>query len=241
MNDGRKEYKCFIVDDNGIDRHTTASFVRRYPFIKIAGLFDAPGPALEAAEKEMPDAVFLDIDMPELSGLELRAQMEKVPACIFITAYPEYALQSFAFNALDFIVKPIKPERFEVSMNRLQFFLDMHYKAGLLDHSLNKESLFIKDGHEHIRIQFYDIIYLEALKDYTGIMTREKKYCVLTPLGNLLKEKAFQSFIRIHRSYAVQKHYISKVTPKAVMVNNTLLPVGRSFRETLDNLINPDA
>jgi len=241
MNAGKKEYTCYIVDDNGIDRLTTASFVRKYPFIKIAGLFDSAGPALEAAEKAIPDAIFLDIDMPEFSGLDLRVQLEKVPACIFITAYPEYAVQGFEVNALDFIVKPLKPERFDTSMNRLQYFLDTHYKAELLDHSLNEESLFIKDGHEHIRIQFSDIIYLEALKDYTGIITREKKYCVLTSLGNLLKEKAFQSFIRIHRSYAVQKHYIRKLTPRAVMVNNILLPVGRSYKEMLDTLINPDA
>jgi len=241
MNAGKKEYTCYIVDDNGIDRLTTASFVRKYPFIKIAGLFDSAGPALEAAEKAIPDAIFLDIDMPEFSGLDLRTQLEKVPACIFITAYPEYAVQGFEVNALDFIVKPLKPERFDTSMNRLQYFLDTHYKAELLDQSLNEESLFIKDGHEHIRIQFSDIIYLEALKDYTGIITREKKYCVLTSLGNLLKEKAFQSFIRIHRSYAVQKHYIRKLTPRAVMVNNILLPVGRSYKEMLDTLINPDA
>ena len=237
----KSEYKCFIVDDNTIDRLTTASFVRKYSFLKIAGQFDSAMDALEAAEKAIPDALFLDIDMPEFNGLDLRARLDKVPACIFITSYPEYAVQSFEVNALDFIVKPINTERFDISMNRLQYFLDIHYKAEILDHSLNEESLFIKDGHEHIRIQFYDIVYLEALKDYTGIVTREKKYCVLTPLGNLLKEKAFQSFIRIHRSYAVQKHFIRKVTPKAVMVNNILLPVGRSYKEVLDNLINPDA
>jgi DNA-binding LytR/AlgR family response regulator len=126
-------------------------------------------------------------------------------------------------------------------MNRLQYFLEMHYKAALLDHSLHEDSLFIKDGHERIRIQFYDILYLEALKDYTGIITKERKYCVLTPLGSLLKEKPFQSFIRIHRSYAVQKNYIRKVTPRVVMVNDIQLPIGRSYKDDLDNLINPDA
>ncbi|HTF29425.1 MAG TPA: response regulator, partial [Flavitalea sp.] len=95
MNPGKKEYKCFIVDDNEIDRLTTASFVRKYSFIKMAGLFDSAGPALEAAEKALPDILFLDIDMPEFSGLALRAQLKKVPACVFITAYPEYAVQSF--------------------------------------------------------------------------------------------------------------------------------------------------
>lgn len=233
----RNEYKCFIVDDNQVDRLTTASFIRKYSFIKIAGLFDSAGAALEATKKTQPDALFLDIDMPEIDGLELRTQLEKVPACIFITAYPEYAVQGFQANALDFLVKPVNAERFDLSMNRLQYFLDIHYKAELLDHSLNEDSLFIKDGHEHIKIQFYDIIYLEALKDYTGIVTKEKKYCVLSPLGNLIKEKAFQSFIRIHRSYAVQKHFIRKITPKAVMVNNILLPVGRSYKDALDALL----
>jgi DNA-binding LytR/AlgR family response regulator len=172
-----------------------------------------------------------------MSGLDLRTQLEKVPACIFITAYPEYAVQSFEVNALDFLTKPIKEDRFDIAMNRLHYFLDIHYKAEFLDHSLNEESLFIKDGHDHVRIQFYDIIYLEALKDYTGIYTRDRKYCLLTPLGTLLKEKAFQSFIRIHRSYAVQKHFISKITSKAVMVNKTLLPIGRSYKEVVDTLL----
>jgi two-component system, LytTR family, response regulator len=237
MKTGINEYRCFIVDDNQIDRLAAASFVRKFSFIKIAGIFDNAVDALEAAEKNMPDALFLDIDMPEIDGLDLRVKLNKVPACIFITAYPEYALQSFQVNALDFLVKPINAERFDVTMDRLQYYLDIHYKADLLDHSLNDDSLFIKDGHEHIKIQFYDIIYLEALKDYTGIITKEKKYCVLTPLGNLLKEKAFQSFIRIHRSYAVQKHFIRKVTPKAVMVNHVLLPVGRSYKEALDSIL----
>ena len=237
MKTGKNEYRCFIVDDNQIDRLTTLSFVKKYSFLKMAGLFDNAMEALEAAEKNIPDVMFLDIDMPDCSGLELRKQLGKVPACIFITAYPEYAVQSFDVNALDFLVKPINAERFEVSMDRLQYYLDTHYKAEMMDHSLNEDSLFIKDGHEHIKIQFYDIIYLEALKDYTGIITKDRKYCVLTPLGNLLKEKAFQHFIRIHRSYAVQKHFIRKVTPKAVMVNHILLPVGRSFKATLDALL----
>ena len=237
MNLKRDGYSCFIVDDNAIDRLSTVSYTRKYSFLKIGGVFDSAQEALDAAEKNPPAVLFLDIDMPEFSGLELRRRLEKVPACIFITAYPEYALQGFELNALDFLVKPIRAERFEQTMNRLQFFLETYYKADLLDHSLNEHSLFIKDGHEHIKIQFYDILYLEALKDYTGIITQERKYCVLTPLGNLIKEKPFQSFIRIHRSYAVQKNYIRRISSKNVMVNQVMLPVGRSYRDALDQLL----
>jgi two-component system, LytTR family, response regulator len=233
----KKEYTCFIVDDNAIDRLTTVSFVRNYSFIKISGLFDNAAAALEGAEQSSPDAILLDIDMPEISGLDLRLKLDRVPACIFITAYPDYALPAFEVNALDFLVKPLSPDRFDLSMNRLRHFLDIHFRGAPIEHEVAEEQLFIKDGHEHIKIGLTDILYLEALKDYTGIITREKKYCVLTPLGNLLKENSFQSFIRIHRSYAVAKQRIHKVSAREVHVEGIALPVGRTYKEALDQLL----
>ncbi|HMH22281.1 MAG TPA: LytTR family DNA-binding domain-containing protein [Puia sp.] len=232
-----KKYTCIILDDNELDRLTVVSHARRVPFLHIAGVFESSAKALEFTQKTPPDVLFLDIDMPGISGLDLRKQLEHIPACIFITSYPEYALESFEAAALDFLVKPLRSERFEKAMGRLKDYLEIRHKAELLDYTLGEDTLFIKDGHNHIKLQLHDIIYLEALKDYTGIITPQKKYCVLTPLGNLLKEKAFQSFIRIHRSYAVQKHFIHKITPKEVMVNNLLLPIGRTYKETLDKLL----
>ena len=236
----KNEYNCYIVDDNKTDRLVTVAFVRRYPFLKIAGSFGNAAEALASAGSSLPDVIFLDIDMPEMSGLDLRAKLDKVPACIFITAYPEYAMQGFEANALDFLTKPLSAERFDRSMDRLRYFLDIRARAGLLEHTLNEDSLFIKDGHEHIRIQFSDIIYLEALKDYTGIITRQRKYCILTPLGNLLAEKRFSGFIRIHRSYAVQKHFIHKATTRSVMADQVSLPVGRIYKDALKNFLTPE-
>jgi len=239
MMTGEMEYKCFIVDDNLMDRLTTVSFVRQYSFLKIEGVFDGARPTIEAAEKSFPDVVFLDIDMPGISGLDLRVHLEKVKACIFITAYPDYALPAIDVNGLDFLVKPLNAERFESSMTRLKYYLDIHHKAELFDHSSEGDSLFIKDGHSRIKIQLPDIIYLEALKDYTGIITKEKKYCVLTSLGNILEEKFFRHFIRIHRSYAVSKQMIQKINSKEIIVQGRVLPVGRSYKESLDKLLNP--
>jgi DNA-binding LytR/AlgR family response regulator len=239
MDELNKKYKCIIIDDNEIDRLTVLAFVRRYPFLHVEGIFESAQEALVFARKSPPDVLLLDIDMPEINGLELRKQLEQVPACIFITSHPEFALESFETTALDFLVKPLRSERFAKAMERLEHFLEIHYKAELLDYTLGEDTLFIKDGYNHIKLQLYEIIYLEALKDYTGIITRQRKYCVLTPLGNLLKEKAFQTFIRVHRSYAVQKHFINKITPKEVMVNNILLPIGRSYKKTLDKLLTP--
>ncbi|HEY4062823.1 MAG TPA: LytTR family DNA-binding domain-containing protein [Puia sp.] len=237
MNPLKNGYNCIIVDDNELDRLTIASFARRYPFLSIAGIFASASGVLEFARTTPPDVLLLDIDMPGINGLDLRKQLEQIPACIFITAHPEFALEGFETSALDFLVKPLTSDRFDKAMKRLQQYMEIHHKAGLLDYTLGEDTLFIKDGHQHIKLKFHEIVYLEALKDYTGIITLQKKYCVLTPLGNLLKEKAFRSFIRIHRSFAVQKHFIDRITPKEILVNNMSLPIGRSYKEAVERLL----
>lgn len=231
--------KCMVVDDDEIDRLTTVSFLKDYPFITIQGIFESPLQALTAAQMQPPDVLFLDIDMPSMSGLELRKQLLHIPACIFITSYPDYALEGFEMAALDFLVKPFSADRFAKMMERLQQHATIRQKAALLEHTLGADTIFIKDGTEQIKLQLHDIIYLEALKDYTGIVTKQKKYAVLSPLGTLIKEKAFSSFIRIHRSYAIQKHFIQKISAAEVQVNNTVLPVGRSFKDALKSINTP--
>lgn len=232
------KYKCFIVDDNLADRLTTVSFVRKYSFLEIEAVLDGAEAAIETAKKISPDVIFLDIDMPNISGLDLRSQLDKVPACIFITAYPDYALPAIEVNALDFLIKPLHAERFEVAMTRLKYYLDIHRKAELFDHSSDEQGFFIKDGHSRIRIQLQDIIYLEALRDYTGIITKDKKYCVLTSLGKILEEKFFADFVRIHRSYAVLPKGIQKINSNDIVANGITLPVGRSYKESLHKLLN---
>jgi two-component system, LytTR family, response regulator len=238
MNIEKKIFPCIIADDDEIDRLTTLSFCRRYPFLKITGSFPSAEEALVFAKQNPPEVMLLDIDMPGMSGIALKKQLEHVPVCIFITSHPEFAVESFELSVLDFLVKPLKAERFDAAMVRLKNYFDIKHKAALLDHTLGGDTLFIKDGHEHFKIQLHDIIYLEALKDYTGVITADRKYCVLSPLGNLLKEHTFKNFIRIHRSYAVQKHFIDKVSTKEILINNINLPVGRSYKDALEFLKN---
>jgi two-component system, LytTR family, response regulator len=223
-----------VVDDDEIDRLTVLSFLTEYPFIDVVGVFDSPVKALTAAHNAPPDVLFLDIDMPEMSGLELRKQLLHIPCCIFVTAYPDYALEGFEMAALDFLVKPFSSERFDNAMKRLKEYSDIRHKSALLDHALGADTIFIKDGYNQVKLQLHEIIYLEALKDYTGIVTAGRKYAVLLPLGSLLKEKGFSSFIRIHRSYAVQRHFIDKISSGEVQVGDIALPVGRSYKNSLD-------
>lgn len=232
----RRLYNCFIVDDDEVDRLNTLSFCRRYSFLRVTGIYASGMAALDAARLGVPDVLLLDIDMEDISGLELREQLLAVPACIFITAYPDYAVESFEKAALDFLVKPLSASRFAITMERLEQYLILHNKATLLDYTLGGDAFFIKEGRSQVKILLHEILYLEALKDYTGIVTATRKYCVLSTLTGLLEQKAFAMFVRIHRSYAVPKNYISRITEKEVFVNNIALPLGGIYKESLNFL-----
>ncbi|MFN8346258.1 MAG: LytTR family DNA-binding domain-containing protein [Spirosomataceae bacterium] len=229
-------YNCIIIDDNEIDRLTSLAFAKRYPFLNVIGIYSSAEEATALLQDKSVDVLLSDIDMPGMNGLDFRSQMMHVPVCIFITSYPDYAAESFEAEAFDFLIKPMKSERFAHTMNRLQHFFELKRKAELFEYSLGGSTVFIKDGHEQIKVNLHDIVYLEALKDYTRIVTTTKKYSVLSSIGNLLLESAFQSFLRIHRSYAVQRHYIERITPQLVYLQNYSLPIGRSYKEVLTHL-----
>lgn len=227
-------FKCIIIDDDEIDRLTVVSYAKRFSNLKIIGVFENAEDALPLLENEKIDILFLDIDMPLLNGLDFRKKAMEVPVCIYITAHPEHAVESFELDTLDFIVKPIKIDRFTQTMSKIEDYLELKHKAQLFETTIGGDVIYIKEGYTETKLKLHDILYLEALKDYTKIVTTTKKHCVLTSIGNLLKEPHFQSFIRIHRSFAVQKQYIDKKMPNELLLNNgVLIPIGRSYKENL--------
>ena len=229
-----KRLNCIIVDDDEIDRLVVTSFAKQQPNLNIVGIFENASDALKVLETRNIDIAFLDIDMPGLNGIEFRKKAQEIPVCIFITAHPEFAVESFELDTLDFIVKPIKLVRFNQAMSRINEYMELKEKAELFESSIGGDVIYIKEGHHETKIKLHEILYLEALKDYTKIVTADKRHCVLTNLGTLLKETHFGSFIRIHRSYAIQKQYIKTILAHDVLMNNDLtLPIGRSFKDNL--------
>jgi two-component system LytT family response regulator len=229
---------CLIADDYEIDRLTVVAHLRKFPFLQIAGVYDNALKALEHLQKGPVDVLFLDIDMPGLSGLELRSRFMDIRACIFITAYPDYAVEAFEASALDFLIKPITGDRFEKAIQRVREYFDLRQKADLFEHSLGQDTIFIKEGHEKTKVKLHDILYLEALRDYTTIVTPQRKYHVLTTLGNLLNENEFRSFLRIHRSFAVQRHYVRKLDTHNVYLDNFSLPLGKAYKTDIEKIFN---
>jgi two-component system LytT family response regulator len=230
-----KKYTCIIIDDDEIDRLTVLSFAKKFPVLDILGVFESAEDALPFIEIEKVDILFLDIDMPGLNGIEFRKKALEIPVCIFITAHPEHAVESFEIETLDFIVKPLKLDRFAQTLSRIEEFMEIKLKASLFEASIGGDTIYIKEGHEQTKVKLHEILYLEALKDYTLIITNKKRHCVLSSIGNLLKEDHFQSFIRIHRSFAVQKQFIQKINSTEIILNNNMsIPVGRSYKENLN-------
>ncbi|KGO87667.1 LytR/AlgR family response regulator transcription factor [Flavobacterium suncheonense] len=231
-------YKCAIVDDNEIDRLTVASFIKQFPELLLLKSFSNAKEAELYLAKEPIDILFLDIDMPSISGIELRKKLKNVPVCIFITSHPEFAVESFEVDALDYIIKPLKQERFSKTVNRITMYLDIKTKSSLFETTIGGDTIFLKEGRNHIKVKLHDVVYLEALKDYTLVVTAQKKYCVLSGIGKLLKEEHFKSFIRIHKGFAVQKQYVEEFDINRVVLHNKMIvPIGKSYRKKVSFLL----
>jgi len=233
-----KQWNCLIVDDEDVDRLMTLSFAKKFPQLNIISTCSSAEEAISILDKTAVDILFLDIDMPGFSGVELRKKAMGVPVCIFITGHAEYAVESFELETLDFIVKPLRFDRFERAVQRIEQFLEIKEKASLFELSFGDDIIYIKEGNEKSKIKLFDILYLEALKDYTLLVTDQKKHCIWSNIGSLLKQDPFQSFTRIHRSFAIQKQFVKKISSQEIMLsNNASLPVGRSYKESVKMLL----
>mgnify|MGYP006166546185 FL=1 len=229
-----KSKKCIIVDDDEIDRLLIVSYVKKIDWIEIVGVFETAETALQCLKNESVDIVFLDIELPGESGIELRRKILEIPVCVFVSSHFESAAETFEIQTLDFIVKPFKFERFEQTIKRIEEYFSIKTKVELYEESLITDEIYIKSGHDKIKIKQSDILFLEALKNYTVIVTASKKYYVLKGFSEILKEKYFQNFIRIHRSYAVCKDKIEKISAQELyLIDGKKLPIGRNFKNQI--------
>ena len=230
-----KPFNCIIVDDDEMDRLAVLSYAKRFSTLNVIGIFDSAEKALVFIDNNPVEIAFLDIEMPGASGLELRKKALEIPVCVFISSHSESAAETFELQTLDFIVKPFKFPRFEQSVKRIEEFMEVRLKASLFESSIGGDVVYVKTGHDQIKIKLHEILYLEALKNYTILVTENKRHCVLSNLGEILQEEKFHSFIRIHRSYAVQKQFIQKIGSQEIeLKNNIFIPVGRSFKDNLN-------
>ncbi len=228
---------CVIVDDDELDRLAVEICLEQVPFVKILGSFTNPVECLEILKSNIVHLLLLDIDMPVLNGVQFLKALQKPPVCIFITAHPEYALKGFETHAFDFIVKPVVGHRLENSLLRVREYLQIQQKAKLYDIQFADNYLVIKESYDIIQIKVSDIIYLEALKDYTKIITPAKTYLTLSNLKNFFEKLPGDRFLRIHRSFAVAVSQIRKLENNELLLDDFRLPVGKTFRNEINRAL----
>lgn len=227
--------RCLIVDDTLLDRIAVEQECLKFGFFEIIDICDST----TKAEKhiEYADVIFLDIDMPQEGGLDFLQRIQTAIVCVFITSHPEYALEGFEAQAFDFLVKPLRSERFASTALRLQEYFTIKRKAQEYETELEDEFITIKEGYNTYKIRINEIVYLEALKDYTKIITPQKTYLTLSNLKNFLEFLSSEDFIRIHRSYAVAKNKVSALVDNQIKVGNFLLPIGKTFKKKIASLL----
>lgn len=232
-----KPIRFISIDDSLLDQLMLKELAVSFPFLEHIGSFSTPLEGITAIKALKPDLVFLDIEMPGMSGVEmLRLVRQLVPIAVFITSHPEFALDGFQLSAFDYILKPLDVERFSQTAHRLQDYWAMKQKALAYEVLIEKESLVIKEGYNQIKLPLQEIIYLEAMQDYTKVVTEKKSYLTLTTLTGLLEHVASEKIMRVHRSYAVALQKISRIMGNQIFCGEHLIPVGKTFRTEVQQL-----
>jgi DNA-binding LytR/AlgR family response regulator len=176
--------------------------------------------------------------MPEISGLELVRRLNgQVAAPVFITSHPEFAIESYDIEAFDYLLKPINQERFSTCAMRLLDFFKLRSRAFAFDSEQQSDSIVIKQGYDVFKIPLNSILYVEAMKDYTRIVTTGKQYLVLGTLTGMQEKLHADAFVRVHRSYIVNRKKVNAVKGNKIHLGNYELPVGKLYKNVLSELL----
>lgn len=228
------QLKYVIIDDDEIDRAVVETEAAKFSFLQKTASCGHPLEALEIINRFNPDIIFLDIEMPDISGIELlRKNIIASALPVFITSHPEFALESYELDAFDYLMKPISSERFARCALRLRDFYQMQMKACAFDTEQESDFIIIKQGYDQYKIPVPDIVYLEAMRDYTRIITATKQYLVLTTLTGILDKLPRDIFVRIHRSYVVNRKKVDAIQKNKVSIQSETLPVGKLYKYAL--------
>lgn len=234
--------RCAVVDDEPLARGLIESYVKKTPFLELAGCFSSAVEVMEALASTQIDLLFLDIQMPGLNGLELAGTIDKSTKIIFTTAFNQYAIDGFKANALDYLLKPVSYNDFLVSANRALEWFSMKEAASQQPERQGNGYIFVKSEYRYIQVRLQDIIYIEGLKDYVKI------YCEYedAPILSLMSMKSLESllpedeFIRVHRSFIVRKDKIKVVERGRILFGDKRVPVGDSYKDIFQKFLEND-
>ena len=228
---------CLIVEDEPLARNLLTEYVNKVPDLRLVSACSSPLAALEILRKEHIDLLFLDIQMPELTGISFLRTLQKKPFVILTTAYSQYALEGYELDVVDYLLKPITFERFLRAVEKVNERVQIPQRVSENPMRPKDDFVFVKDGTKHVKIDLGDILYVEGLKDYVTIHTKNQKVITLQRLKALEEQLPSDRFIRIHHSYIVAVQAIDAVHKGEVKIGTAMLPISESYRKSFREFI----
>jgi two-component system, LytTR family, response regulator LytT len=233
--------QCLAVDDEPLALELVSSYIKQTPFLELAGECSNAFEAMELIDKEEIELIFLDIQMPGLTGVEFTRTLEKssqgrTPRVIFTTAFNHFALEGFRLDAIDYLLKPFNYEEFLRAANKAKHYFELLKSSSQTAVPNDEDSMFIKSEYQLVKVNFEDILYIEGLKDYVKIFVQSET----RPLLSLITLKSLEEklpagrFMRVHRSYIVALNKIKAVGRQGITIGKEVIPVSTQYREDFD-------
>lgn len=224
--------ECAIIDDEPLALDLLESYINKTPFLTLEGKYSSAVQAMKELPQKSIDLLFLDIQMPELNGLEFSKMVDKHTRIVFTTAFNQYAIDSYKVNALDYLLKPISYVDFLQAANKaLQWF-------ELIQKPEDIESIFVKSDYKLVQVELKKILYIEGLKDYIKIYTEDQPRPILSLMSmKSMEELLPATFMRVHRSFIVQKDKIRIVDRGRIVFDKTYIPISDSYKQVFQSFL----
>lgn len=228
---------CLIVEDEPLARNLLTEYVQKVPYLKLIQASSNPLAALEILRKEPVDLLFLDIQMPELTGISLLKTLQKKPFVVLTTAHSQYALEGYELDVVDYLLKPITFERFLKAVEKVNQRLGSPERIPVESKKEEQTYVFVKDGTRLVKVAFDNILFVEGMKDYVTIHMRGQKITTLQRLKVLEDQLPANKFIRVHHSYIVAIEAIDAVHKGEIRIGNENIPISESYRKSFREFI----
>lgn len=227
--------RCIAVDDEPKALDVISIHAAKAPEIDLIATFTNPEHALAYLKENFVDLVFLDINMPGVSGLQFVERLQSKPYIVFTTAYSEYAIDSYDFEAIDYLLKPIEFDRFYRAIGKVKKQIQLNT---IQQDSLLSKFIFIKDGYKQIKVCIEDILYIQSEGNYLNIVTNSEKVLARMTFQGLMEKLPRNFFFRVHNSFVVNFSHIQKIEDNQVFIQDMKIPIGIKYKENILHFIN---
>lgn len=237
--------KCAITDDEPLALDLLESYVRKTPSLVLAGKYGSAAEALSGLAENPVDLLFLDIQMPEMDGVELSRMIPASTKVVFTTAFGQYALEGYRVNALDYLLKPVSYPEFMRCVGKAMEWFGIARKAAVCQTTAmpgNRDCIYVKSEYKLVRIPFGNLLYVEGLKDYVKFYLESSEQPVLSLMNmkNLEEMLPRDRFMRVHRSFIINVARISAIDRSRIILGDASIPIGDKYRETLQRLVDKE-